>query len=69
MTVNLTSDIHKFWSYSQRLRQIFEDTKKCFDDINASGNFDGSKLRTFLFQSLVISENHMQQLGVISIHT
>ncbi|XP_076468907.1 dual serine/threonine and tyrosine protein kinase-like isoform X2 [Babylonia areolata] len=46
MPVNLANELHKFCGHSHRLRQIFEETKRCFDDINYSGNFDGTQLIT-----------------------
>ena len=54
MTVNLHSELHKFCGHSRRLRQIFEETKKCFEDINFSGNFDGSKTRAVCLISLLV---------------
>ncbi|KAL8595249.1 hypothetical protein ACOMHN_043401 [Nucella lapillus] len=46
MPVNLANELHKFCGHSHRLRQIFEETKRCFDDINFTGNFDGTQIIT-----------------------
>ncbi|XP_076448314.1 LOW QUALITY PROTEIN: dual serine/threonine and tyrosine protein kinase-like [Babylonia areolata] len=46
MTVNLPNEIRKFCSHSYRLRQVFEDTRQCFGDINITGNFDGTPIVT-----------------------
>ncbi|KAL5015303.1 hypothetical protein ScPMuIL_009573 [Solemya velum] len=44
MTTNLASDLNRFCGHAQRLQQILEETKRCFDDINNSGRFDGAHL-------------------------
>lgn len=46
MPVNLANELHKFCGHSHRLRQIFEETKRCFEDINFTGNFDGTQIVT-----------------------
>lgn len=56
MAVNLPSELHKFCSHSSRLRQIFEETKKCFDDINVSGNFDGTQI----IQAVLLQEEESE---------
>ena len=44
MAVSLPTELRKFRGHVERLRQILEETKKCFNDINLSAQFDGSKL-------------------------
>ncbi|KAK7488579.1 hypothetical protein BaRGS_00020196 [Batillaria attramentaria] len=44
MAINLPNELHKFCSHASRLRQTFEETKKCFEDINTSANFDGTQI-------------------------
>lgn len=46
MATNLAGELHKFCGHSHRLRQIFEETKKCFDDINYSAKIDGTQIVT-----------------------
>ncbi|RUS75378.1 hypothetical protein EGW08_016868 [Elysia chlorotica] len=41
---SLTSELSRFCSHSNRLKQIFAETKKCFSDINISGRFDGNQI-------------------------
>ncbi|GFO28845.1 dual serine/threonine and tyrosine protein kinase-like, partial [Plakobranchus ocellatus] len=41
---SLTSELSKFCSYANRLKQIFAETSKCFNDINISGRFDGNQI-------------------------
>ncbi|XP_050411841.1 dual serine/threonine and tyrosine protein kinase [Patella vulgata] len=44
MTSSLASELHKFCGHSQRLQEILEETKKCFGDINNSGQYNGTQI-------------------------
>ncbi|XP_041379735.1 dual serine/threonine and tyrosine protein kinase-like [Gigantopelta aegis] len=46
MAVSLPSELRKFSGHVERLRQILEETKKCFNDINSSAHFDGTQIVT-----------------------
>ncbi|KAK0063245.1 dual serine/threonine and tyrosine protein kinase [Biomphalaria pfeifferi] len=41
---NVSNELNKFCGYANRLRQILSETKKCFEDINNSGRFDGTQI-------------------------
>lgn len=43
MNANLPNELKTFVGNASRLKQILLETKKCFEDINNSGRFDGSK--------------------------
>ena len=40
---SLPSELNRFSSQCNRLKQILGETKKCFNDINISGQFEGSE--------------------------
>jgi len=42
----LPNELNKYSSHSNRLKQILIETKKCFEDINVSGRFEGTQLIT-----------------------
>ncbi|CAL1546423.1 unnamed protein product [Lymnaea stagnalis] len=44
MSANLPNELNKFCGHANRLKQILFETKKCFDDINNSGRFDGTQV-------------------------
>ncbi|XP_064606414.1 dual serine/threonine and tyrosine protein kinase-like [Liolophura sinensis] len=46
MAASLPCELNKFAAHTQRLREILSDTKRCFNDINISGRFDGTQIIT-----------------------
>ncbi|BFZ10826.1 hypothetical protein BsWGS_13864 [Bradybaena similaris] len=46
MNATLSSELSRFCSQTSRLKQIFQETKRCFEDINNSGKFDGTQIIT-----------------------
>ncbi|CAG5122105.1 unnamed protein product, partial [Candidula unifasciata] len=44
MNANLSSELSRFCNQTSRLKQIFFETKRCFEDINSSGRFDGTQI-------------------------
>ncbi|XP_059150774.1 dual serine/threonine and tyrosine protein kinase-like [Physella acuta] len=44
MNANLPNELKTFVGNASRLKQILFETKKCFEDINNSGRFDGTQI-------------------------
>ncbi|CAG5125441.1 unnamed protein product, partial [Candidula unifasciata] len=44
MSITLSKEIKKFYGLRNRLKQIIADTKRCYEDINISGRFEGTQL-------------------------
>lgn len=46
---SLSAELNRFCEFSKRTKQILDETKSCFDDINESGNSELGNY--FLFHS------------------
>ncbi|XP_046354627.2 dual serine/threonine and tyrosine protein kinase-like [Haliotis rufescens] len=61
MAATLPNELHKFCGHAQRLRQILDETKRCFEDINHSGQFNGTQIVT----AELLKEEESEVLSVI----
>ncbi|KAL3852843.1 hypothetical protein ACJMK2_016456 [Sinanodonta woodiana] len=47
MTTTLASELKRFCGHTRRLKQILDETRRCFDDINESGKHENGQLFSF----------------------